>query len=148
MEPPSVGSVTDEHGHSRPVSSLTDPTHSTVTLRNVLGRLHAVSSQRTVHHGGAGLELPILYRRSRVYHLRPHPLAADAQTQPHTNNGGRIYLHHRLVLHHLDLHAHEAARIFARIIVKNQVSFMYSSWSLRTLFRHFELKDLSKEASP
>lgn len=135
MEPPSVGSTTDEHGHSRPVSlystlrfpyiiALTYIDHFITRCRFTnyytkfclfLGCLHAVPCQWTIHYGGIGQQFPIHDRRPGLHNYGSDTCAGQSETQSNfiDINGFPIYF--GFIFHHMGFYANEAAGLFATI---------------------------------
>lgn len=73
------------------------------------GCVHAVPSERTVHHGGPCVQLPVHAGGPGVRGAGPHAQPQHPKAQPHPPDLRRIPLHPRLVLHLLGLHEDEAA---------------------------------------
>ena len=60
VEPPSVGSTTDEHGHQRPVAFMPYRVNGEKKIVSVQDLLYDVLTfSRSVHHGGSGQQLHV-----------------------------------------------------------------------------------------
>ena len=78
-------------------------------------RLHAVPSQRTVHHGGTGLELPLHHGRTGIHHAGSNEQTDDAPTEPDSAPMYRLCLHSFVVFHVPRLYENEVARVYDQL---------------------------------
>lgn len=76
-------------------------------LLTMLGRLHAVPSERSVHNGRFGVEFPVHPWRIGFHSFGPDAQSLDAQVEQDLAHQRWFHLHHRIVLHLLDIHAYE-----------------------------------------
>ena len=74
----------------------------------IVGGVYAVQSERPVHHGGSGLELPLHDGRTRLRHPGSDQQTDDPATQPDPTPLHLLRLHPPLLLHVQGLHENEA----------------------------------------
>ncbi|KAK5875958.1 hypothetical protein CesoFtcFv8_026981 [Champsocephalus esox] len=93
VEPPSVGSMTDEHGHQRPVAFLAYRVNGQYIMEGL-------ASSFLFTMGGPGLYNPGPLQRTKHSQTQPLPVALH-----------RVCQRSAQLLHGQGVHAHEAARI-------------------------------------
>lgn len=124
VEPPSVGSTTDEHGHSRPVRHLSHICNWKVLTEYIYvfgfflsgtGRIYAVQSERSIHHGRIGKQFSIHHRWSWFHYHGSGACSRQTQIKSISIDIDGIHIHFGVILHHMDFYAHEIAGLFATI---------------------------------
>lgn len=136
VEPPSVGSTTDEHGHSRPVirPHLTRrQNYSMINSTSFLGCFHAISSQWSIYYGRFGKQFSVHHRRSWLHHYGSNSCTWKAKAQSNSADFNGIFVYSRLVLHNMDIHANETSWLFAAInawnLTASRAFRKYHLWS-------------------
>lgn len=118
MEPPSVGSTTDEHGHSRPVSSCVS---CGIVMKYIvycclsnmmsvfLGGVYAISSEWTIYYGRFGIKLLVHHGWAWLCGLRPYAQSINTKAQSYITYISGISVYPCVILHLLDIYADEVA---------------------------------------
>jgi hypothetical protein len=112
VEPPSIGSTTDERGHSRPVCyliSLYCIFYYSPFFLLIAGSIHALQSQWSVHSWRFSIKLHVHNWRIGLRYPWSNTFYNYAQTESSSPDFPWIYLHSCVIFRYLDLHADEIA---------------------------------------
>lgn len=79
------------------------------------GCLHAVPSQRTVHHGRSGQCIPVHNRWPRFHYHGPNTCARQSETESYLTDVDGFHFHFGFVFHNVDIYANEIAGLLTAI---------------------------------